>query len=637
MADLLLEINGGKAVAAQPGQKPIDFLPAGFEVGAQGILASVLDGDIWDLHRPLPRGGKLKFVTFEHPEGKFVYWHSAAHLMAHAIKELWPESQLAIGPPIADGFYYDIDSPHVFSQEDFPAIEDKMREIAKRNLPLVRKDLVEQDARALFNGLHESYKIELINDLNEDLTVYEQGNFVDLCRGPHVDRTSRIKHFKILSVAGAYWRGDEKNKMLQRLYATAYPTKEQLDEHLHRIEEAAKRDHRKLGKQLDLFSFHNESPGAVFFHPRGQIIWDEITRYWRNKHFAAGYREVRTPFVMNEELWRKSGHYEHYRENMYFTEVDEQSYALKPMNCPGHCLVYGTHQVSYRDLPLKLCELGTVHRYEKSGVLHGLFRVRVFTQDDAHIYVMPEQIEDEVSKVVSFIFEMYRDFGFAEFRVELSTRPESRVGSDEVWDQAEAALANALNALGIEYKLNPGDGAFYGPKIDFHIKDAIGRTWQCGTVQCDFSMPARFELEYVGGDGGRHTPVMIHRALLGSMERFIGILIEHYAGDLPLWLSPEQIRILPVSDKTIEYAQQITNELLAQGIRATLDDRNEKLGFKIRDGELNKIPYMAVIGPKEAEAQQLALRRRKEGDIGALSVSATTEKLLTEIRNRTTH
>ncbi|MBK8130251.1 MAG: threonine--tRNA ligase [bacterium] len=637
MSEIRIEFEDGQSVAVQPGVKPFDLLPAGKEVGAQGVLSSLLDDAIWDLHRPLERGGKLRFIGFDQPEGRFVYWHSAAHLMAHAVKELWPESQLAIGPPIADGFYYDIDSPHVFTQEDFPVIEDKMREISKRNLPLIRKDLDDAAARMLFNKLGESYKIELINDLNESLTVYEQGDFVDLCRGPHLDRTSRIKHFKILSVAGAYWRGDEKNKMLQRLYATAYPTKELLEEHLHRIEEAAKRDHRKLGKQLDLFSFHNESPGAVFFHPRGQIIWDEITRYWRAKHYAADYREVRTPFVMNEELWHKSGHYEHYRENMYFTEVDEQSYALKPMNCPGHCLVYGTHQVSYRDLPLKLCELGTVHRYEKSGVLHGLFRVRVFTQDDAHIYVMPEQIEEEVAKVVRFIFEMYRDFGFEDFRVELSTRPESRTGSDEVWDQAEGALANALTNMGVAYKLNPGDGAFYGPKIDFHIKDAIGRTWQCGTVQCDFSMPMRFGLEYIGADGGRHTPVMIHRALLGSMERFIGILIEHYAGDLPLWLSPEQIRILPVSDKTIDYATGVAAELNARGIRAHLDDRNEKLGFKIRDAELNKIPYMAVIGPKEAESAQVSLRRRKEGDLGGLSVEATAERLLNEIRTRTTH
>lgn len=637
MSELLLELEGGKSVSGQVGQKPIDFLPEGKEVGANGILSSLLDGAIWDLHRPLDHGGKLTFISFDSPEGRFVYWHSAAHLMAHAIKELWPESQLAIGPPIADGFYYDIDSPHVFTQEDFPVIEDKMREIAKRNLPLVRKDLKEADAVSLFKGMGEMYKIELINDLNEDLTVYEQGSFVDLCRGPHLDRTSRIKHFKILSVAGAYWRGDEKNKMLQRLYATAYPTKEMLDEHLHRLEEAAKRDHRKLGKQLDLYSFHTESPGAVFFHPRGQIIWDEITRYWRDKHAAFGYKEIRTPFLMNEDLWHKSGHYEHYRENMYFSEVDEQSYALKPMNCPGHCLVFGTHQVSYRDLPLKLCELGTVHRYEKSGVLHGLFRVRVFTQDDAHIFVTPEQIEEEVGKVVKFIFDMYRDFGFEEYRVELSTRPESRVGSDEVWDQAEGALENALKQMGVEFKLNPGDGAFYGPKIDFHIKDAIGRTWQCGTVQCDFSMPARFDLEYVGADGQRHTPVMLHRALLGSMERFIGILIENYAGDLPLWLSPEQIRVLPVSDKTIEYAQKVTDELTARGIRVTLDDRNEKLGFKIRDGELHKIPYLAVIGPKEAESGQVSLRRRKEGDLGGMSVADTADRLLTEIRSRTTH
>ncbi len=658
MSDLDLTIDNRRTVRAPEGVRPKDLLEANQQVGANGILAAVLDEQIWDLFRPIDHSGKLRYVTFEDPEGKYVYWHSAAHLMAHAIKELWPESQLTIGPPIADGFYYDIDSPHVFTQDDFPLIEAKMAEISKRNLPLVRKALGKDAAIQLFESLGETYKVELIRDLTEpdksvngdevanlggdgaaipELTIYEQGNWLDLCRGPHVDTTSRLKHFKILSVAGAYWRGDEHNKMLQRVYATAYPTKEQLEEHLRRIEEAKRRDHRKLGKELDLFSFHNESPGAVFFHPRGQIIWDEITRYWKAKHRDFGYQDVRTPFLLNEELWHKSGHWDHYRDNMYFTEVEDVTFALKPMNCPGHCLIYANHQISYRDLPLKYCELGTVHRYEKSGVLHGLFRVRVFTQDDAHIYVTPEQIEEEAAKVVEFIFAMYRDFGFEDYRIELSTRPPSRVGSDEIWDRSEQALENALKMLNVPYKINPGDGAFYGPKIDFHIKDAIGRTWQCGTVQCDFSMPERFGLEYVGADGQRHTPVMIHRALLGSMERFIGILVEHYAGDLPLWLSPEQVRILPITDTVNDAAQRALEQFKAAGIRASVDQRNEKLGFKIRDAEVHKVPYMAVIGAREAEAGKLSLRRRKEGDLGAQSVDEAIARLQDEIRHRVVH
>ena len=658
MSELELHVND-RAVRAPEGVRPRDLLESNQQVGANGILAAVLDDQIWDLFRPIDHGGKLRFVTFEDPEGKYVYWHSAAHLMAHAIKELWPESQLTIGPPIADGFYYDIDSPHVFTQEDFPLIETRMAEIAKRNLPLVRKAVGKDEAIRLFESLGEHYKVELIRDLTEpavpgetgdevaylrgngssspELTIYEQGNWLDLCRGPHVDSTSRLKHFKILSVAGAYWRGDERNKMLQRVYATAYPTKEQLEEHLRRIEEAKRRDHRKLGKELDLFSFHSESPGAVFLHPRGQVIWDEITTYWKARHREAGYEEVRTPFLLNEELWHKSGHWDHYRDNMYFTEVEDTTFALKPMNCPGHCLIYGNHQISYRDLPLKYCELGTVHRFEKSGVLHGLFRVRVFTQDDAHIYVTPEQIEEEAANVVKFIFAMYRDFGFEDYRIELSTRPPSRVGSDEIWDRAERALENALRALNVPYKINPGDGAFYGPKIDFHVKDAIGRAWQCGTVQCDFSMPELFGLEYTGADGQRHTPVMIHRALLGSMERFIGILIEHYAGDLPLWISPEQVRILPITDALNDAAQRALKEFRAAGIRAEVDTRNEKLGFKIRDAEMHKVPYMAVIGGREAEAGKVSLRRRKEGDLGALTLDETIARLKDEIQRKVVH
>jgi threonyl-tRNA synthetase len=637
MSDVELKFEDGRSVRVATGTTPNALLSDGQQAGATGILAAVLDGEIWDLHRPIEHGGSLRFVTFADPEGKFVYWHSAAHLMAHAIKELWPESQLAIGPPISDGFYYDIDSPHVFTQEDFPVIESKMAEIAKRNLPMKRRELSREEALDLFRRWGEKYKIEMIESLEEGLTIYEQGEWADLCRGPHLDNTGRIKHFKILSVAGAYWRGDEHNKMLQRLYATAYPTQEELDEHVRRVEEAKRRDHRKLGRELDLFSFHVESPGAVFLHPRGHIIWDEITTYWKGKHREAGYLEIRTPLVLNEELWHKSGHWDHYRENMYFTEVEEQMYALKPMNCPGHCLVYAAHQVSYRDLPLKYCEMGVVHRYEKSGVLHGMFRVRVFTQDDAHIYCTPEQTEGEAAKVVQFIFDMYRDFGFQDYRIELSTRPPARVGTDEEWDQAEVALDNALQKMGVSYKLNPGEGAFYGPKIDFHIQDAIGRTWQCGTVQCDFSMPQRFGLEYVGVDGARHTPVMIHRALLGSMERFMGILIEHYAGDLPLWLSPEQIRVLAITDGQVESARRVVETLTAHRLRASLDSRNEKLGFKIRDAEVHKVPYMAVVGAREAESGKVSLRRRKEGDLGVVTVDEAVARLTEEIYTKTSH
>jgi len=637
MSDIEVKLEDGRSVRAAAGTIPKDLLGDGQQIGATGVLAALLDGQIWDLYRPLETGGSLRFISFTDPEGKFVYWHSAAHLMAHAVKELWPESQLAIGPPIADGFYYDIDSPHVFTQEDFAAIEAKMAEIAKRALPLKRRDITRDEAVSLFGKLGEHYKLEMIETLEEGLTIYEQGDFVDLCRGPHLDSTTRIKHFKILSVAGAYWRGDEHNKMLQRLYGTAYPTKEQLDEHIRRIEEAKRRDHRKLGRELDLFSFHGEAPGSVFLHPRGVIVWDEISNYWKEKHRQAGYQEIRTPLVLNEELWHRSGHWEHYRENMYFTEVEKQMYALKPMNCPGHLLVYQSRQVSYRELPLKFCELGVVHRYEKSGVLHGMFRVRVFTQDDAHIFVTPEQIEEEAAKVVQFIFEMYRDFGFEDFRIELSTRPPKRVGADEIWDKAELALENALKRLQVKYQLNPGEGAFYGPKIDFHIHDAIGRSWQCGTVQCDFSMPQRFGLEYVAADGNRYPPVMIHRALLGSLERFIGILIEHYAGDLPLWISPEQIRILPISEEQLPYAQRVKDDLAAHGLRVSVDGRNEKLGFKIRDAEMHKVPYMAVVGAREAQSGTVGLRRRKEGDLGALPVEQAAQRLLQEIQQKVSH
>lgn len=632
MNELELKLPDGEVVAAAPGTTPAHLLANGKVHAPPDVLAALLNGQIWDLERPLEDGGDFRWVTFDDEEGRHAYWHSAAHLMAHAVKELWPDAQLAIGPPIDGGFYYDIDSEHVFTQEDFPRIEEKMAEIVRRDLPIVRRELSREEGLALFGKLHESYKLELIEDIEGELTVYEQGNFVDLCRGPHLDRTGRIENFKILSVAGAYWRGDERNKMLQRLYATAYPTQELLEEHLRRLEEAKKRDHRKIGKELDLFSFHPEAPGAVFWHPKGLAIVEEIKKYWREEHRKAGYQEVQAPLILADDLWRRSGHWDHYQTNMYFTEVDKQDYAVKPMNCPGHLLIYKSRQVSYRDLPIKLSEMGIIHRYEKSGVLHGLFRVRSFTMDDAHIFVMPQQIQEEVAKVCKLISKMYRDFGFENYEVELSTRPRDRIGSDEVWDLAEEALANALDSLGGKYKVNVGEGAFYGPKIDFHIQDALRRTWQCGTVQCDFSMPERFGLEYIGKDGAAHTPVMIHRALLGSLERFIGILLEHYAGDLPLWLSPVQVIVLPISEKQSDYAARVREVFAEGGLRAEVDARPEKIGYKIREAEMQKIPFMAVVGAREAQAGQVALRRHKKGDLGGMTLEEVMKHLQGEIR-----
>jgi threonyl-tRNA synthetase len=636
MKEFELKIPGGQVIAAAPGTKPVDLLTNGRVQAPADVLAALFNGQVWDLERPLEEGGELRWLTFADEEGRHAYWHSASHLMAHAVKELWPDAQLAIGPPIDDGFYYDIDCEHVFTQEDFPLIEEKMAEIAKRDLPIVRRRLNREEGIALFQRLHESYKLELIEDIQEDLTVYEQGNFVDLCRGPHLARTGRIKCFKILSVAGAYWRGDERNKMLQRLYATAYPTKELLDEHLRRLEEAQKRDHRKIWKELDLFSFHPEAPGSAFWHPKGLAILEEIKKYWREEHRKAGYREVLSPIVLTDELWHRSGHWDHYRANMYFSEVEKQMYALKPMNCPGHLLIYKSKQVSYRDLPLKYCEMGLVHRYEKSGVLHGLFRVRAFTQDDAHIFVTPEQIPEEAAKVCELIFKMYHDFGFDDCEVELSTRPRDRIGSDEVWDVSEKALAEALNSLRVKYKVNAGEGAFYGPKIDFHIRDALRRTWQCGTVQCDFSMPERFGLEYIGSDGASHTPVMIHRALLGSLERFVGILLEHYAGDLPLWLAPVQVIVLPISEKQNEHAIRLCEEFAAGGLRVETDLRPEKIGYKIRASEVQKIPYMAVLGAQEVATSRVSLRRRKKGDLGGMTMEEVMTRLRSEIRTKAT-
>lgn len=544
--------------------------------------------------------------------------HSAAHVMAQAVCQLFPGAKLGIGPAIEDGFYYDFDYPEGFTPEDLEKIEQEMKKIIKAGTPFVRQEVTREEAEQIFAD--QPYKLELIHDLGDEqtLTVYRQGDFADLCRGPHMPRTSFLKAFKLLSVAGAYWRGSEKNPMLQRIYGTAFATKAELEEHLLRLEEARKRDHRKIGKELDLFSFHEEGPGFPFWHPKGTIVYNEIVEHWRRVHRERGYQEIKTPTILNEALWHKSGHWDTYKENMYFVEIDEQTFAVKPMNCPGGILIYKDALRSYRDLPLKLAELGHVHRHEKSGVLHGLFRVRAFTQDDAHVYCTPDQIQHEIGEIMDLVSAIYGKYGFSDYRVELSTRPAKAIGSDEMWETAERALNEALKVKGIDYAINPGDGAFYGPKIDFHVRDSMGRSWQLGTIQLDFSMPERFDLEYIGDDGKPHRPVMIHRAVLGSLERFLGILIEDRAGAFPLWLSPVQISILPIADRHHEYAGGLAKRLEADGFRVNLDVRNEKTGFKIREAQVQKIPYMLVIGDREMEAGQVAVRQREEGDLGAM-------------------
>lgn len=543
--------------------------------------------------------------------------HSASHVLAQAVKDLFPEARLGIGPAIEDGFYYDFDRSEGFTPEDLEKIEARMREIVKANLPLIRKEVSREEAEKTFAD--EPYKLELIRELeDETISIYQQGDFADLCRGPHVNYTSKVKAFKLLSVAGAYWRGSEKNPMLQRIYGTAFFTKDELEDYLTRIEEARKRDHRKLGRDLDLFSFQEEGPGFPFWHPKGMIVLNELLDYWRRLHRERGYSEVRTPMILSEALWHRSGHWDTYRENMYFVGIDEQTYAVKPMNCPGVILIYKDALRSYRDLPMKFAELGHVHRHEKSGVLHGLFRVRAFTQDDAHVFCTPEQIQGEIVDVIDIIQTIYSKFGFSEYRIELSTRPEKSIGTDEMWETAEHALQEALKAKGIEYAINPGDGAFYGPKIDFHVTDSMKRSWQLGTIQLDFSMPERFECEYIGDDGKPHRPVMIHRAALGSIERFMGIIIEEYAGAFPLWLAPMQVVVLPIADRHHEFSQSVAERLGAIGVRVSIDTRNEKTGFKIREAQVHRIPYMLVVGDREADTGNVSVRQREEGDLGSM-------------------
>ena len=578
------------------------------------------------------KDGSIREARFEEELGKNAFRHTTAHILAQAVKRLYPDTKCAIGPATVDGFYYDFEFDFEFSADRFEEIEEEMRKIVKENLQLRHYVLSREKAIKLMEEKGEPYKVALIQDLpeEEELSFYQQGEYVELCAGPHVAYTSAIKAFKLLSVAGAYWRGDEKNKMLTRIYGTSFPNKEMLEEYLNRLEEAKKRDHRKIGKELGLFALFDEGPGFPFFLPKGLMLKNLLLDYWRKIHVREGYVEISTPIILNRKLWETSGHWDHYRDIMYALEIDDTDYAIKPMNCPGGMLVYKMEPRSYRDLPMRIGELGLVHRNEKSGTLHGLMRVRCFTQDDAHVFMMEEQVQGEIKSVVKLIDEVYSKFGF-NYHVELSTRPENSIGSDEDWELATGSLEKALKDLGLDYVVNEGDGAFYGPKIDFHLEDSIGRTWQCGTIQLDFQLPQRFEAEYIGADGQKHRPILIHRVVLGSVERFIGILIEHYAGKFPLWLSPVQVKILPISDKYTAYAESVENVLRQEGFRCEIDLRDEKIGYKIRSARMERVPYMLVVGEKEAGSQTVSVRKREEGDIGIFSVNQLLEMLTKEM------
>ena len=603
---------------------------------ARVATAGEVDGEVVDLSTVIDKDCELNILTFNDEKGKGAFRHTTSHIMAQAIKRLYPDTKLAIGPSIEDGFYYDIDRETPLVAEDLEKIEAEMKKIVKEDLPIKQYTMPRAEAIAYFKEKDEPYKVELIEDLPEDsvISFYSQGEFTDLCAGPHLMSTKPVKAFKLTSLAGAYWRGSEKNKMLQRVYGTSYPKKAELEEYLHMMEEAKKRDHRKLGKELGLFMMREEGPGFPFFLPKGMELKNQLLDYWREIHKKAGYVEISTPIMLSRHLWETSGHWDHYKDNMYTTVIDDEDFAIKPMNCPGGILVYESEPRSYRDLPLRMGELGLVHRHEKSGQLHGLMRVRCFTQDDAHIFMTPEQVRDEIKGVVKLINEVYSLFGF-KYHVELSTRPEDSMGSDEDWDMATEALRGALDDLGLPYVVNEGDGAFYGPKIDFHLEDSIGRTWQCGTIQLDFQLPLRFNLEYTGADGEKHRPIMIHRVIFGSIERFIGILIEHFAGAFPTWLAPVQVKVLPISDKYMDYAQKVLDELNNSGVRAEIDTRAEKIGYKIREAQMKKIPYMLVVGAKEEEDGLVSVRSRFEGDEGQKSLTDFLAAIKMEIQAKT--
>ena len=603
---------------------------------ARVATAGEVDGEVVDLRTVIDKDCELNILTFNDEKGKGAFRHTTSHIMAQAIKRLYPDTKLAIGPSIEDGFYYDIDRETPLVAEDLEKIEAEMKKIVKEDLPIKQYTMPRAEAIAYFKEKDEPYKVELIEDLPENsvISFYSQGEFTDLCAGPHLMSTKPVKAFKLTSLAGAYWRGSEKNKMLQRVYGTSYPKKAELEEYLHMMEEAKKRDHRKLGKELGLFMMREEGPGFPFFLPKGMELKNQLLDYWREIHNKAGYVEISTPIMLSRHLWETSGHWDHYKDNMYTTVIDDEDFAIKPMNCPGGILVYESEPRSYRDLPLRMGELGLVHRHEKSGQLHGLMRVRCFTQDDAHIFMTPEQVRDEIKGVVKLINEVYSLFGF-KYHVELSTRPEDSMGSDEDWDMATEALRGALDDLGLPYVVNEGDGAFYGPKIDFHLEDSIGRTWQCGTIQLDFQLPLRFNLEYTGADGEKHRPIMIHRVIFGSIERFIGILIEHFAGAFPTWLAPVQVKVLPISDKYMDYAQKVLDELNNSGVRAEIDTRAEKIGYKIREAQMKKIPYMLVVGAKEEEDGLVSVRSRFEGDEGQKSLTDFLAAIKMEIQAKT--
>ncbi len=602
---------------------------------AKKVLAANVNGELTDLREELVDGSEVAFLTFEEDGGKHTLRHTASHILAQAVKRLWPEAKLAIGPAIDKGFYYDIDMEHTLTPEDLGKIEKEMSRIVKENLPITKSVMSRQEAIEFFKSKNEDYKVELIQDLPEDAVIscYSQGDFIDLCAGPHVASTGKVKAFKLQSIAGAYWRGDEKNKMLQRIYGTAFEKKEELEAYLHLLEEAAKRDHRKLGKELGLFVIKEEGPGFPFFLPKGMALRNELENFWREVHHEFEYEEIRTPIILNKQLWETSGHWFHYRENMYTTIIDEEEYAIKPMNCPGGILVYQNEMHSYRDFPLRYAELGLVHRHELSGALHGLFRVRAFTQDDAHVFMLPSQMQSELMKVIELFDRIYSQFGL-KYHVELSTKPDNAMGDDAIWEAATEALRNAIEAKGIPYVINPGDGAFYGPKLDYHIEDSLGRTWQCGTIQLDMNLPERFQIEYVGEDGQKHRPIMIHRACFGSMERFIGILTEHYAGAFPTWMAPVQVKILPISEKHVEYAKELAKQMHRDYVRVEVDDRSEKIGYKIRQAQMAKVPYMLVVGDKEVEEGTVNVRKHGGDELGSVPFEEFFNAIKIEIKER---
>lgn len=603
---------------------------------ARNIVAASINGKVSSLDEIIKEDCEINLFKFDDEEGKDVFRHTSAHILAHAVQRLFPEAKFAIGPNVENGFYYDIDLDHKFTQEDLEKIEKEMKKVAKEDLKVERYELSREDALKWAKENNEIYKVELIEELleGEVISFYKQGDFTDLCRGPHLTSTKKVKAIKLLNVTGAYWRGDDKNKMLQRIYGITFEKNKDLEEHLHFLEEAKKRDHRKLGKELDLFFIPDEGQGFPLFMPKGMELKNELLKFWRELHREDHYVEIETPIILNQKLWETSGHWHHYKENMYTVDIDEELFAIKPMNCPGGMLFYKSRPHSYKEFPIRAAELGRVHRHELSGALHGLMRVRAFTQDDAHIFMLPEQIKDEIMGVVKLIDKVYKAFGF-EYHVELSTRPESSIGTDEEWEVAENGLKEALEALDLDYVLNEGDGAFYGPKIDFKLRDCLGRTWQCGTIQLDMQLPQRFDINYIGQDNEKHRPVMIHRVAFGSIERFIGILIEHYAGKFPVWLAPTQVRILPISDKYNDYTEEVRKKLFEKGIRVDIDSRTEKTGFKIREAQLQKIPYMLIVGEKEESEKTISVRSRDKGEVGSISVDEFVEMISKEIEERT--